>query len=64
MVKLQFRKQKRRYKRKTYEYERVSLQFPAESTETFQPLRGKQLNLDVTVHGEKYNVALSDKEEA
>jgi hypothetical protein len=62
LVKLQFRKQKRKYKRKTYEYERVSLNFPAESTQTLQPLRDKQLNLSVTKKDEKYHVTLSDKE--
>ena len=62
MVKLQFRKQKRRYKRKTYEYERISLHFPRETNQTLQSLWNKQLRLKVTEKDGAYNVSLTDTE--
>ena len=63
MVKLQFRKAKRTYKRKTYEYERVSLNFPTEFTEIFQGLRNKETKLAVTKQGKTYNISLIEEDQ-
>ena len=61
MVKLQFKKNRIRYKRKTYEYERVTLNFPMENNQTLQPLRDKELKIKVTNKNGTYNVSMADK---
>ncbi len=60
-VKLQFTKRKRQYKRKTYEYERISLHFPPKYNTTLQALRDKQLKISVTAQGSIITVSLSEK---
>ncbi len=62
MVKLQFRKAKRTYKRKAYEYERVSLNFPTEFTEIFQALKDKEVKIAVTKQGKTYNISLTEED--
>lgn len=62
MVKLQFRKAKRTYKRKTYEYERVSLDFPAALSGILESLREKEVRVELSKQGKTFNVILTEED--
>ncbi len=60
MVKLQFRKIKIPYKRKTYEYEIIILTLPRNSNAVLKSLRGKNLNIKVFHQEDSYIISLSE----
>ena len=61
LVRLQFRKANRLYKHKTYQYERVSLNFPAKLTNVFLDLRDKEVKVAVTKQAETYWISLTEE---
>ena len=61
LVKLQFRKTNRPYKHKTYQYERVSLNFPAKLTHVFLDLRDKEVKVAVTKQEKNYHICLTEE---
>ena len=60
-MKLQFRKQKRTYKRRTYQYERVSLNFPAQLTWVLKDLKNKEVQVAVTKQAKNYHISLTEE---
>lgn len=61
-MKLQFRKAKRTYKRKTYEYERVSLDFPTALNEILECLRDKEVRVELSKQGKTFNLILTEED--